>query len=536
MQLRRRLRRVGAIVGTIAIGGLLGFLVPTVVAEYSPAPQQQQQPQARQMAASMVELPIARDFINAFVSNDQARLKALGAAELDTVKANDLAGQVVEVGKPVLLGTVGGPGISIQAYAAPATMTDGTKTILSWRVVTNSGRAGLILPPRRAGPDAMTLDPNAEQPPMTPEPAAPDAPASPAAPAPDPAAHARRLADDRDGGRDAGLVRGTRRRPPRRAAEPSRPSLFQDRPLTQLEQKRLDVARVQPKPWEPSDDLLDPTSDTGWESAASHELIAIRPEDVVTPESQPFVAPSAAGARRRRGRSGRGRRPGGRRARTGKLGPHLGQRGCRRRDDDGRHIHHPVRRRRGRRIGPVRARHRRADRCRTRTAAAGGRPRPERAPLAPGDPGHPNQAGRRRPAAHPRRPVPDRRRDGAGASSPAARPRRWCRSRTRPQVVAANEGTTETVPPQVRSLIDALRSDNQTAVQLVVPAQPYRYLAGELASDGISQIIGARALYTYAIGNDSATEILVTGVDQSGNALTFNLVVHLKDGAITEFR
>ncbi len=150
MQLRRRLRRVGAIVGTVAIGGLLGFLVPTVVAEYSPAPQQQTQ--VRQAATSMVELPIARDFINAFVSNDQARLKALGAAELDTVKANDLAGQVVDVGKPVLLGSVGGPGISIQAYAAPATMTDGTKTILSWRVVTNSGRAGLILPPGALDP------------------------------------------------------------------------------------------------------------------------------------------------------------------------------------------------------------------------------------------------------------------------------------------------------------------------------------------------------------------------------------------------
>jgi hypothetical protein len=152
MQLRRRLRRIGAIVGTVAIGGLLGFLVPTVVAEYSPSPQQQQQPQTRQMAASMVELPIARDFINAFVANDQARLKALGAAELDTVKANDLAGQVVEVGKPVLLGSVGGPGISIQAYAAATTMSDGTKTILSWRVVTNSGRAGLILPPGALDP------------------------------------------------------------------------------------------------------------------------------------------------------------------------------------------------------------------------------------------------------------------------------------------------------------------------------------------------------------------------------------------------
>ena len=151
MQLRRGLRRVGAIVGTVALGGLLGFLVPTVVAEYSPTPQQQQPP-TRQMATTMVELPIARDFINAFVSNDQARLKALGAAELDAVKANDLAGQVISVGKPVRLGTVGGPGISIQAYAAEATMTDGSKTILSWRVATNSGRAGLILPPNGLAP------------------------------------------------------------------------------------------------------------------------------------------------------------------------------------------------------------------------------------------------------------------------------------------------------------------------------------------------------------------------------------------------
>ena len=151
MQLRRRLRRVGAIVGTVALGGLLGFLVPTVVAEFSPAPEQQQQT-VRSAPATMVELPIARDFINAFVTNDQAQLHALGAGELDAVKANDLAGQVVEVSKPVLLGSVGGPGISIQAYAALATMNDGTKQMLSWRVVTNSGRAGLILPPQALTP------------------------------------------------------------------------------------------------------------------------------------------------------------------------------------------------------------------------------------------------------------------------------------------------------------------------------------------------------------------------------------------------
>src|SRR4029079_4019427 len=73
------------------------------------------------------------------------------------------------------------------------------------------------------------------------------------------------------------------------ASEPSRPSLFQDPPVTELGQKRLDVARVQPKPWEPSDDLLDPTSDTGWESAASHGLIGIPPADVPTPRRAPLV-------------------------------------------------------------------------------------------------------------------------------------------------------------------------------------------------------------------------------------------------------
>jgi hypothetical protein len=150
MRLRRWIRRVMAIVGTVALGGLLGFLIPTIAAEYSPAPPAQIADHPS--ATTNTELPIAREFINAFVANDQERLKSLGAIELDTVKANDLAGQVLDVGRPVLLGSIGGPGISIQAYAAPATMNDGTKTILSWRVVTTSGRAGLILPPRALDP------------------------------------------------------------------------------------------------------------------------------------------------------------------------------------------------------------------------------------------------------------------------------------------------------------------------------------------------------------------------------------------------
>jgi hypothetical protein len=101
---------------------------------------------------------------------------------------------------------------------------------------------------------------------------------------------------------------------------------------------------------------------------------------------------------------------------------------------------------------------------------------------------------------------------------------------------ATHEPTTDQIPAQIQSLVAALNADDQAQIQLVVPAQPFRLLAGELAADGITRILGARAMSTYAVGPDSATEILVTGDDGQGNALTFNLVVHMHDGAITDFR
>jgi hypothetical protein len=150
MQRRRWIRRIGAFFGTVALGAVLGFLVPTVIAEYLP-----RTPAAAPAGAATTnstELPIARDFIDAFVANDQAKLHRLGADETDTVKANDLAAQVSQIGKPVLLGTLSGPGVSLQAYASEAVLRDGTVTILSWRVWTTSGRATLILPPQKLDP------------------------------------------------------------------------------------------------------------------------------------------------------------------------------------------------------------------------------------------------------------------------------------------------------------------------------------------------------------------------------------------------
>jgi hypothetical protein len=105
------------------------------------------------------------------------------------------------------------------------------------------------------------------------------------------------------------------------------------------------------------------------------------------------------------------------------------------------------------------------------------------------------------------------------------------------QTAAAPEpGTTETTPPQVLSLLAALNEDDQSLIQTVVPAEPYRLLAGELAARGISSIRGSRAMSTYVKGQESATEILISGVDSSGGGTVINLVVHITDGVITSFR
>jgi hypothetical protein len=118
----------------------------------------------------------------------------------------------------------------------------------------------------------------------------------------------------------------------------------------------------------------------------------------------------------------------------------------------------------------------------------------------------------------------------------------WTRSQPVPQAAVAvpaatrEPGTTDTVPPQIQSLIAALQADDQSQIQLVVPADPYRLLAGELASDGFTRIVGATALTTYSVGPDSATEILITGDDGQGNTGTINLVVHLHNGQISDFR
>jgi len=137
---RRRLwaRRISRGVATVAIGGLLGFLVPTVARDLSP------QPVAETVAA---ESPVGRAFINAFTADDQGVLTAMGASADTKLRASRFRAQFNRVDVPVHLGSYVAGGFSLHAYSAHVVLPDGTEEIRSWRVATAGGKALLITPP-----------------------------------------------------------------------------------------------------------------------------------------------------------------------------------------------------------------------------------------------------------------------------------------------------------------------------------------------------------------------------------------------------
>ena len=108
---RRRLTRA---VATLGIGVLLGFLVPSIIADLSPKPEAQ---------ARTAESPVAAK---------AARVKA----------------EYIKVDPPVHLGSwVIGNGLSLHAYASHVVDNEGTDDQLAWRVATQAGRVELIDPP-----------------------------------------------------------------------------------------------------------------------------------------------------------------------------------------------------------------------------------------------------------------------------------------------------------------------------------------------------------------------------------------------------
>lgn len=131
-------RRITKAVATVAIGAMLGFLVPTFVADYSPKPEVQ---------ARVAESPVARQFIDAYVHDDTATLDAMGVAAATKLQAARFRAEFARVEEPVHLGSYVGGGFTLHAYAAHVVLPDGSEDLRGWRVATSGGQAFLVDPP-----------------------------------------------------------------------------------------------------------------------------------------------------------------------------------------------------------------------------------------------------------------------------------------------------------------------------------------------------------------------------------------------------
>jgi hypothetical protein len=139
--LRRRqkwVRRLAWIVGTISIGALLGFLIPTMANDLTPK---------QEVVGSVPEAPLARQFINAFAADDAAALDQMKVALDVKNRAARFRSDYSRVEAPVHLGSYVGGGYSVHAYGIHVVRKDGTEDTISWRVFTSGGQVGLILPP-----------------------------------------------------------------------------------------------------------------------------------------------------------------------------------------------------------------------------------------------------------------------------------------------------------------------------------------------------------------------------------------------------
>jgi hypothetical protein len=132
-------RRIARGVATVAVGGLLGYLVPMVVTDFNQTPQEE---------AATSESPVARAFIDAYVSDDQATLDRFGVSADTKQKASRFKAEYAKVDPPVHLGSwIVSGGVTLHAYAAHVVDANGADDQLAWRVVTFAGSVGIIDPP-----------------------------------------------------------------------------------------------------------------------------------------------------------------------------------------------------------------------------------------------------------------------------------------------------------------------------------------------------------------------------------------------------
>ena len=125
------------------------------------------------------------------------------------------------------------------------------------------------------------------------------------------------------------------------------------------------------------------------------------------------------------------------------------------------------------------------------------------------------------------------------SSWPAAAPSgRRIFQRTQPPPILVGDVSTGGVdaPPVVKELTDALTTNNADSIRSAVSTGPYEKLAAELQQWNIQGVTSVETLATMKDGPRSATEIIIRAKTSDGNPLIINLVVHVADNKIVNFR
>lgn len=105
-----------------------------------------------------------------------------------------------------------------------------------------------------------------------------------------------------------------------------------------------------------------------------------------------------------------------------------------------------------------------------------------------------------------------------------------------PVVGDVSTGGVET-PAVVQELVLALESNDADALRSAVQADPYRQIAAEMQTWDLKEVKSVETLATMQDGSRTATEIVILGRRTANQApVVFNLIVHVSDGTITEFR
>jgi hypothetical protein len=110
--------------------------------------------------------------------------------------------------------------------------------------------------------------------------------------------------------------------------------------------------------------------------------------------------------------------------------------------------------------------------------------------------------------------------------------------RTQPPPILVGDVSTGGIdaPPVVKELTDALTTNNADSIRSAVSTGPYEKLAAELQQWDIQGVTSVETLATMKDGPRTATEIIIRAKTADGNPLIINLVVHVADNKIVNFR